>query len=281
MEITNRDKKLLVYLAAIAIIAAAYFFGARPLLDKQMALQDEAMSLQTQVSRYINIYNNKGDYENKIAEYEVQYEELLGKFFVSLDQENTIMMIRNVEKETGVLISRLAFQESQVMVGTSSDDASGSDASTEGVPSGASLTGIKQDLSIDYSASYADFKKFLEYIKNSNQRLYISSISSSYSLESGRVTGTLILSQYALDGAEVEKTAPDLSGVTTGVGNIFTSGNAVDVIIGTIENTDIQNETLDIMNSDNPDEAGQGDDANNENAESAENAETPGQGGII
>ena len=41
MEISARDKKLLVYLIAISIIAGSYFFVAKPLLDKQAKLNEE------------------------------------------------------------------------------------------------------------------------------------------------------------------------------------------------------------------------------------------------
>lgn len=280
MEITNRDKKLLVYLLAISIIAGTYFFGARPFLDKQMALDEEISSLQMQVDHYSQVYNNQAEYESKASEAEWQYQDMMSKFFAGLDQDRTLVMIRDIETNTGTWISKVAFQETQVMVGASSDGSTNVEETTEATDASetatpVSITGVKQDLSIDYSAGYADFKRFLEQVKNNQQRLYISSMNASYSLESGRVTGSLILSQYALDGAGIEKQVPDLSGIGTGVGNIFTSGDSADAIFGTLENDADTSEPAGEI-TENPEESGEesGEDAAGE-TEDTENVENP------
>lgn len=295
MEITNRDKKLLVYLLAISIIAGTYFFGARPFLDKQMALDEEISSLQMQVDHYSQVYNNQAEYESKASEAEWQYQDMMSKFFAGLDQDRTLVMIRDIEANTGTWISKVAFQETQVMVGASSDGsvnveetAETTEADVPETEAPVSITGVKQDLSIDYSAGYEDFKRFLEQVKNNQQRLYISSMNASYSLESGRVTGSLILSQYALDGTGIEKQVPDLSGIGTGVGNIFTSGDSADVIFGTLENDADTSEPAGEI-TENPEESGEeaaGETEDTENVENPEPSEGPSKpqgpaGGII
>jgi len=289
MEITNRDKKLLVYLLAVSIIAGAYFFGARPLLDKQSELRDEITKLEMQVNHYNSVYANIGDYEAKTEEMEEQYKEMLNKFFSGLDQENTIVMLKNIEKDTNVWIGKVAFQESEVMVGAAATDTTADSETTEETDTAVSndqvnvaITGIKQDLSIDYSASYPDFKKFIEYVKNNNQRLYISSISASYGIESDRVTGSLILSQYALDGADVEKNAPDLSDVNLGVGNIFTSGgSSSELVMDSVSIDDsnnlVENEIIESPEN-NTESAETEEQSNPGNSENVDNNSEPSQG---
>jgi len=62
MTLTNKDKKLLVYLIAICIVAGSYFFAAKPLLDKQEALSKENQKLQTEVNYYSDYYINQDKY---------------------------------------------------------------------------------------------------------------------------------------------------------------------------------------------------------------------------
>lgn len=279
MEISNKDKKLLVYLLAVVIIAAAYVFGAKPFLDKQAELVEETENLQNQVNHYSQIHNAREKYEAKTEQDEARYQEEIKKFFPGLDQESTIVLIKDIENGTNVWISKVAFQETQILVGTSSSDSGEvTDADDSAAPS-SSLSGVKQDLSIDYSASYPDFKKLLDRVKNNGQRLYISSLSATYSVDTGRVTGNLTLSQYALEGSGIEKEAPDLSGVGIGVENIFTSDSNSGVVFGTVENNTEENGTIENTGAaENPETIEDLIDAQNaENEEGAGGEENPEQ----
>lgn len=252
MTISNKDKKLLVYLVAVGIIALVYFFLARPNLDKQQKLITEATSLKSQVEHYSNIYNNLEDYENKVAEAQTQYGETLNKFFVGLNQENTLINIKDMENATNTWISRVSFQESQIIMGNGesetpleteiSDEGDGESEDLTVLSSG--LTGMKEDLNLDYSCSYSDFKRVIEYIQNYDQRLFITSINASYSPDTNQVTGTIVLSQYAILGTDREYTEPDLTSIETGVGNIFST------LKGTIQNAEVQNNIETIENTD-------------------------------
>lgn len=229
MNMSNRDKKLLVYLIAVGLLAVVYFFVAKPKMDENEQLQTEIESLKTQVNYYNEIYINRAEYEDKIAKAQVEYNESLNKFFGGLNQENTLMNVKGIEDATNTWISRVSFQEAQTMIGGGSGEVipeDGSEQSTENsdasVASG-SLTGLKQDLNIDFSCKYADFKRFIEYMQNYDQRLFVTSISATYSVDSDLVTGSIVLSQYAVTGAGKEYSAPDLSNIQTGVDNIFTT----------------------------------------------------------
>ena len=123
MEISARDKKLLVYLIAISIIAGSYFFVAKPLLDKQAILNEEISELQQKVTHYTDIYNNMDNYESQIAEAQTKYNETCNKLFGGLNQDNTIMMVKDLENATDVWIARLSFTEEDVVFGEGIADA--------------------------------------------------------------------------------------------------------------------------------------------------------------
>ena len=242
MEISARDKKLLVYLLAISIIAGAYFFVAKPLLDKQAALTDEISELQQRVTHYTEIYNNMESYEGKIAEAQTKYSETCNKLFGGLNQDNTIMMVKDLEDTTDVWIARLSFNEEEVVFGEAADaaaDGTGDVAATDATDGTAaeggeaeaagpaSIQGVRQDLNIDYAASYDNFKRFIEYIENYDERLFISSINATYSVDSGLVGGSIVLSQYAILGTDKEYNAPEISNVQLGTDTIFKTGTTL------------------------------------------------------
>ena len=244
MEISARDKKLLVYLLAISIIAGAYFFVAKPLLDKQEALTTEINELQQRVTHYTDIYNNMESYESKIAEAQTKYNETCNKLFGGLNQDNTIIMVKDLEDTTDVWIARLSFQEEEVVFGEAAAEGEAADGTgdvaatdaTDGTAAEggeaeaagpASIQGVRQDLNIDYAASYDNFKRFIEYIQNYDERLFISSINATYSVDSGLVGGSMVLSQYAILGTDKEYKAPEISNVQLGTDTIFKTGTTL------------------------------------------------------
>ena len=244
MEISARDKKLLVYLLAISIIAGAYFFVAKPLLDKQAALTTEINELQQRVTHYTDIYNNMESYESKIAEAQTKYNETCNKLFGGLNQDNTIMMVKDLEDTTDVWIARLSFQEEEVVFGEAAAEGEAADGTgdvaatdaTDGTAAEggeaeaagpASIQGVRQDLNIDYAASYDNFKRFIEYIQNYDERLFISSINATYSVDSGLVGGSIVLSQYAILGTDKEYKAPEINDVQLGNDTIFKTGTTL------------------------------------------------------
>lgn len=260
MELSAKDKKLLVYLLALGLIAAAYFFGARIFLEKQTALNSEVMELQQKVNHCNEIYANREDIEKKIADANVKYAETSNKFYGGLDQENTLMMLRSIENATNVWVRRVAFQVEEAMIGATPEGTEGTEAGTEAAegteatPEGAlpaaTLTGFKQNLNIDYNANYGNFKQFVNYVTNSDKRLYISSLSASYSVDGGEISGAMVLSQYALTGADIEYEAPNLNNITVGVGNIFTTLEG-----GTsVPSVEVQTLTEETAESDEPEE---------------------------
>ena len=240
MEISARDKKLLVYLIAISIIAGSYFFVAKPLLDKQAKLNEEISELQQKVTHYTDIYNNMDNYESQIAEAQTKYNETCNKLFGGLNQDNTIMMVKDLENATDVWIARLSFTEEDVVFGEEIADATaegtegaetaeGTEAAVAdgGEAAPVSMQGVRQDLNIDYAASYDNFKRFIEYIENHDERLFISSINATYSVDSGLVGGSMVLSQYAILGTDKEYKAPEINNVTLGTDTIFKTGTTL------------------------------------------------------
>ena len=248
MEISARDKKLLVYLLAISIIAGAYFFVAKPLLDKQEALTTEINELQQRVTHYTDIYNNMESYESKIAEAQTKYNETCNKLFGGLNQDNTIIMVKDLEDTTDVWIARLSFNEEEVVFGEAAAEGEAVDEAADGTgdvaatdatdgtaaeggeaeaAGPASIQGVRQDLNIDYAASYDNFKRFIEYIENYDERLFISSINATYSVDSGLVGGSIVLSQYAILGTDKEYKAPEINNVQLGNDTIFKTGTTL------------------------------------------------------
>ena len=297
MEISARDKKLLVYLLAFAIIAAAYYFGARVFLDKQAINQDKVVALQSELNSLKAIYDSRDNYAMRINEEEAKIEEAKNKFPADLTQEKTLVMIQDIEDNTGAWISRISFTEEEIFSGsdeitsdeiieesTSEDgtevtsNVGGEISSEDGTLNVNDIKNVKQDLSLDYYCNYDNFKRFIDYINNYDSRLFIAGINATYSPDTNEVSGSLTLSQYALYGAGKEVEAPDFSGISTGTDNIFTTlngttGNTVE--IQTLERTE---DSENVGDTNNTEESLSNTESEDENEGQTETGSSEGQG---
>lgn len=306
MTISKKDQKLLVYLIAVGLLAIVYFYVAKPKMDANDQMQIEIDALKKQVDYYNEIYINQAEYEDKIAKTQVEYNETLNKFFGGLNQENTLMNIKGIEEATNTWISRISFQDAQIVMGgseeepVSDENSPESQEETQASSRSTGITGYKQDLNIDFSCKYADFKKFIEYMQNYDQRLFVSTINATYSVDSDLVSGTIVLSQYAVTGVGNEYSAPDLSNIQTGVDNIFTtlressesdsdmdeSGTIMESGVDIGENMDgsenpDESDGDENVDSDENQDADSQDDEQSSNNEPSEKSNKPKSGGII
>lgn len=293
MEITNKDKKLLVYLLAIALIAGTYFFAARPFMDKHESISMELDTLRQDVKHYNDIYINKGGFEQQIADSEARYIEEMAAFESDIVQENTIMMLRDIEKNTGVWFSRVSFQDMEAMNGEIPSQESEAEG-TEEVSSSVATGGRMQGLTLDYSIEYTKLKDFLKYVNEYDRRLYISSMNTNYSIDTNTVTGSLTLYQYALVGSGEEE-RPDLSNISVGKDNVFSNyrfdSDDTELILGTLDNgdaadnsivaeTDLENGDESEGQSDSQNQESEGDQISDDSQESeAESEPDPSESG--
>ena len=246
MEISARDKKLLVYLLAVVIIAGAYYFAGRPFMDKNAENTDKITQLQMELNSLNAIYNNSENYTQKIADEKLRIDEAMTKFPPGLTQERTLMMLQGIEDNTGAWINRVSFSEEEISNANPDAEgegenekvviANGTAEVVEATPepgnpadsentvlSIGNIRNVAQDLSLDYYCSYKDFKKFLDYVKNYDERLFIANLNATYSVDTNAVSGSIVLRQYAIYGTGKELEAPDLSGINLGTDNIFTT----------------------------------------------------------
>ena len=240
---STRDKKLLVYLGALIIIAAAYFFFGRPYLDKINALSTEKTSLEMELKEKKSEYENKDMYEQGITDANARIGEIISMFPEDNTDEKSIMFASHAEAEIPIWFSQMSFAAQNQKLVNGGDVPSASDAEqqqleenvaaaegeevqgeAEGGEQGAvtessvgGLIGRNTDLGLTFQVEYDNFKKFLEYLRDYDERIVLKDISISYSSMSNIVSGNLTLSQYAILGGGRE-----LPEVVTGVESLGT-----------------------------------------------------------
>ncbi|MBO4905249.1 MAG: hypothetical protein J5367_08510 [Lachnospiraceae bacterium] len=262
---SDRDKKLLVYLGALIILAASYFLVGRPFLDKIDRLSDEKMQLTQELDEKRRAFENKEVYERGIEEGATKIHAIMDQFPEDNTDEKSIMFVSHAEADIPIWFNQVKFaEETKMMINgqeiednESMSDAEASaeqeavaaaegentDASASEVPNVKSVSensGISElmyrdtEIGLSFEAQYDGFKNLLAYIRDYEDRMVIKDIDVSYNDEGGIVSGNLVLSQYAIlgPGRELPEVETDVDNL--GTENIFQNrdygGSIIDLL---------------------------------------------------
>jgi len=220
LQISDRDKRLLLVVAAFAIVALAYFFGYQKLTTLGDDLSDNKVKLEKQEKDLTEKNKNKEKYIRDERVYSSLYRDIIADYDNGLTQPSEIDFFNKIELVTGAWIKSISFSTPTVIhtfgrIAPSNPNATTLSYTTD-------MVGYETVLSISYEASYANWKKMIEYINTYYAKSTINNISSSYSEANDVVSGTIEISMYAITGSERRFSEPQFD-ATVGASNIFSS----------------------------------------------------------
>lgn len=220
-EISDRDKKLLMVLLAVVIVIAAYMLGYQKFAEKTLLYQNESAKLHTVQKDLIEKTQNRAKYEADTAEFKKIYNSVFANYSSSINQDDSLEFLNKVEKITGAWIKGVTFSEATNIytfgqVRSSNPSANGTSVYKS------DYKGYKTTLTISYEAEYSQWKQMINYINNYFSKNAIESMSMSYNVEDGTVTGTISIATYAVVGEDRKHVSPSFA-LPVGTDNIFNS----------------------------------------------------------
>lgn len=223
MKISDKEKKMLLYLAGLLVAIFSFQFGFSPMQDENFELESQVSTLKMEVSQLQMKVGKQQEYEEQTAQAKQDTEELLSQFPANLQAEDSILYASELEKAYKMKISNVSLGEASVAYGAETA-VEGDSESTEATSAISTLGGrvlYKLPLTMDYTSTYADFKKCMEYIQQDSNRKSIDAVSISYDGETGKLIGNFVLNTYYLTNTDGMYNSPSLPGMGTGSKNIF------------------------------------------------------------
>lgn len=243
MKLTEKDKNLLLILVVVAAFCLPLVLLVQPAMNKCEALTREISELQSRKSYLDQIVAAGSTYQEEAESIAVKKEELMNRFPADIPQEASLLFMDNTEKKLPISLYQVGFGEDVAMQMTSAptqeaidqveadtgdvtDDSVYADTTSQtAVTSG--LTGISTSTDFLYTAGYEEFKEFLDYIENYNDRMVITSLTASYAMDMNQVNGNFTLIQYALKGEDRNPVSFLEPEMIQGTNNIFTQASGV------------------------------------------------------
>ena len=220
MEISERDKKLLLVLLSLLILGAAYMFGYRKLSEEADKNKQEYSAMKVKEADLIEKQESIDDYEKNIISFENAYNGIISQYGNGVTQTFQIDFLNRLERATNVWIKSVNFQAAAQVytfgnIQTTNPAGSGYAYSTD-------LAGYRNSFTVAYEGQYEDWKNFIEYLNTYFSKNVIENISMSYSDITGEVSGTMTFNVYSILGSNNTYVEPDFD-VETGSDNIFMS----------------------------------------------------------
>lgn len=212
LGMTDSEKKLLLIVLALGMLACAYFFGFKKMMEQAASVEtsnerDSATvsTLEGMVARQPQTVQETEGFKSYIAS-------VIEKYPSDLPQEKTIYLVQQMEEMVGVDYASISFSmDNLLMTFTGSKD-------------GSDPVGYFATLSLPFEADYDQFKTLLQYTAEQKDRTTAPNISVSFDEATGLLNGTVSFRMYYLKntGKEYED-FPD-TGIESGVSNIFHTG---------------------------------------------------------
>lgn len=222
MKISAKEKTLLIILASAILVFCAFFFGYRNISKQNDDLDSQIKKLNSKYNSLQIMKLNAKEYQEDTIEYNKRSEDILNKFDTGFSQEYSIMFLKGIENKTGAWLNQAGLAQTEAIYNfgqtTSSNPATpGSSVYTT------DYQGYKTTMNLAYEVSYKGLKDMINYINTYKYKCTIDSLSMSYNADSDTVSGSLVLTQYAITGSDREFKNIVTEIPLSGTGNIFSS----------------------------------------------------------
>lgn len=195
MKISDRDKKLIMIVALLAIILLPIFLFIKPKKEEIATLDANLVTLNERLSYLKDLDSKRSFYEGEIVRLNTEREDMIKCYAQGIRQDNTIMFLRDIELSFPIGMFAETFGDyvrTPVTNGTYNTET----GQLEG-----DLTALTTSTTVTYSCEYEKVKEFLNFIFTYSDKMSISGISMSYDPENGYISGNFVLNEFAFVGS--------------------------------------------------------------------------------
>lgn len=239
IKISESDKRLLIILLAVVLLAASYFLVFNSGMKKAQEIEaanltdnQRVMQLESMVARQESIVQETEELKQK-------EKAIIEKYPADVTEEKVISIVQDIENRMDFKVDQITYMMDNLVgstdavtgtEGTSTEDTNGDSTETSSETGTADtatdssvVTGGYASITLNYTASYTGLKKMVDYVNQSSDRMTMTAITSTFDEETGKLTGVLTLNMYYIKGTEKEYEAPVIDGIDKGVSDIFGS----------------------------------------------------------
>ena len=225
MNLTKKDSILLIILGSLMYGLVLYYLIYTPISNYNVKLKSNIDELQVKYDFFKDKYDNKAKLEAEIINNKAKIDEYDNNLPPILSQDDLIVNIDVIEKNTGVSFQNVSFGQVDIM--PEIDDL---ELFTEGEdiiePYLNLEQGIKTTVNVNISISNNGFEELLSYIYSFDNRVVIDNFNISNNSETDLLVGSMTLSFYGLSSPDRMIVREEIKDIPLGKDNVFVSNNS-------------------------------------------------------
>ena len=223
MDNKTAIKALLVILGLGSVIATLMLYF-KPTKEEVDSLKSTNSQLQSRLDDLKSKELRKAELEEETKQFEKAFNDELANYPADLNQETTVMFMKGSEQNTGVLNNSFTLPEATTYYTLGQGAANTADTITtadNAQTNSNDYVCTTCAYNVAYEGTYADLKKYLNYIAEYKYRMNISQINIGFNQEDMKCSGSVTLNGFAVSGPDRTADSVDVN-VKEGKDNIFT-----------------------------------------------------------
>lgn len=259
MNISMRDKKLLLMFSGVAVFGLGWFFGYRPQMEEAANIEAANKPLEERLSDLLELAGNRDFYISETENAQNKINEYVSKFPSDVKEENGIVLAQNIENSLGMQISNVGIATKEFVASIDGsteeeiaeqnetmseqansqtreqiDEIEGTDSkAAEELQNAADIAAALADSTsqtpvlyrtqdtLEFNGTYANLKDVVAYLAAQRGRLTIDNMNASYDTSTGYLTGSIVVNMFSMTGTGNTYTEPDAGQVAYGTSNLF------------------------------------------------------------
>ena len=259
MNISMRDKKLLLMFSGVAVFGLGWFFGYRPQMEEAANIEAANKPLEERLSNLLELAGSRDFYISETESAQNKINEYLAKFPSDVKEENGIVLAQNIENSLGMQISNVGIATKEFVASIDGsteeeiaeqnetmseqansqtreqiDEIEGTDSkAAEELQNASDIAAAQADSTsqtpvlyrtqdtLEFTGTYANLKDVVAYLAEQTGRLTVDNMNASYDTSTGYLTGSIVVNMFSMTGTGNTYTEPDAGQVAYGTSNLF------------------------------------------------------------
>ena len=252
MNISMRDKKILLMFFGVGIFAVGYFFGYRPQMEEAESIQASNAPLQERLNDLLKLAENKDFYLEETDSINAKIDEYTSEFPADIRSEDGIVLSMNMENSLDMQISNVGLgtrefiaaldgstedplidmpdetlsEQANAQTQEQIDEIEGTDVQGDKERQTASdkeVANLNQTLttpvlyrtqdSMQFTGTYTSLKDMVDYLADQSGRMTLDNVNASFDSTTGNLTGSITVNMFSMAGTGKTYTEPDAGSV--------------------------------------------------------------------
>ncbi|MCH5252317.1 MAG: hypothetical protein J1F22_05025 [Lachnospiraceae bacterium] len=244
-KLTINQCRAILICSGILILACTFFFLFQRNSDTIQAMENETRQYKNQVNYLSSLQMQVNEMQKTTPALQTEMDAYMKKFSNQMPQIKAISYIDQMMVKTGVKITSIKpgkeqrFLEAGKFISVNSEGVS-PDAEAQPVTGGAvnpveanpqqqvtvdEMIGKAASYEIEMNGSMKQIMKALDWVSGNDDHMSVTSSSFSFDASTGKLSGSVTVSFYAMNGNGRPYEEPNISGITIGTDNIFGTFN--------------------------------------------------------